>query len=59
MKTEPTHEQIKKSYAQWIFEECSNPIEEIIYLFDYLPVDHKKQIESDILTHYNLSLIHI
>ncbi len=52
MKIEPIHEQIKKLYAKWIFEECNAPIDEIIYLFDYLPSDHKKQIESDILTHY-------
>jgi hypothetical protein len=55
MKTKPTHEQIKRLYAQWIFEECSSPIDEIIYLFDYLPVDHKEQIEGDMLTHYNLN----
>lgn len=53
MKTKLTQEQIKRLYAKWIFEECSTPIDEIIYLFDYLPVDHKEQIESDMLTHYN------
>lgn len=31
-------------YAHYILEECSSPIDEIEYLFDNLPKDHKKEI---------------
>ncbi len=34
-------------YAKWVFEECSCPIDEIEFLFDNLPKEHKKQIIND------------
>ena len=39
------HENIYRNiYARYILEECSSPIDEIEYLFDNLPKDHKKEI---------------
>ena len=35
------------SYAKWVFEDCSCPIDEIEFLFDNLSKEHKKQIIND------------
>ena len=49
----PTEEQTREMYANWLLSECSCPIDEIEYLFDNLPKDHKEQIALDMQEHYN------
>lgn len=37
-------ERTRESYANWLLSECSCQTEEIQYLFDMLPDEHKKEI---------------
>ena len=45
MKT--TEQQVREMYANWLLNECTCKQEEIEYLFDNLPKEHKEQIALD------------
>ena len=45
--TKGQEKKTRENYALWLLNECSNPIEEIHYLFANLPIDHKENIYSD------------
>jgi len=52
--TKKQEQQTRETYANWLLSDCSSQIEEIEYLFDMLPDDHKKDIyfnlkENDLL----------
>lgn len=36
----------KEGYALWIFNECDNPVSEIIWLVSQLPEEVQKQIKD-------------
>ena len=48
-----TEKQVREMYADWILRDCSCQVEEIQYLFDNLPKDHKEQIALDMQEHHN------
>jgi len=49
----PTEEQTREMYAKWLSTECSCITDEIGYLFDNLPKEHKEQIAIDMQEWYN------
>ena len=49
----PTEEETKEMYLNWVSTECSCITNEIGYLFDNLPKEHKEQIAIDMKKHYN------
>ena len=42
--TKKQEEQARETYANWLLYDCSCQFEEIQYLFDMLPDEHKKNI---------------
>jgi hypothetical protein len=46
--TKKQEEQTRETYANWLLSDCSCPVEEIQYLFEMLPDDHKKEIYLDL-----------
>jgi len=43
------NEKVGLKYAKWLLSECSEPIDEIEYLFDNLPEKEKEQIKNDLI----------
>lgn len=48
-----TEEQTREAYINWVAYECSSITNEIAYLFDNLPKEHKEQIAIDMKEHYD------
>jgi hypothetical protein len=43
----------KNQYANWLFEECSEPISEVEWLVSNLPLEIQNSIKNSILKHLN------